>query len=104
MCRASVTVMAVPDDHDPVMMMTMPAMIAMHFSPRVETVVIVSDHHSLRTCNRRRGNGNRTKCGNNVSKLLHDVLLVCAGDQHCVARNVPGETEENSEQAFIYAR
>ena len=67
---------AVPDDHHPVMMMTMPAVIATHFSPRVETVVIVSDHHFLRTCDRRRGNGNRAKRGNNVSKLLHDVLLV----------------------------
>ena len=92
------------DDHDPVTMMMMPAVIAMHFGPRIETVMIVPDHDFFRTCNRRGGNGNRTKCGNNVSKLLHDVLLVCAGDQHCVARNVPGETEENSEQAFIYAR
>ena len=96
--------MAVLDDHDPVMMVTMPALIAMHFGTCVETVMIVPDHDFFRTCNRRRRDGNRAKCCNNVSKLLHDVLLVCAGDQHCVARNVPGETEENSEQAFIYAR
>ena len=76
MCRASVIVMAVLDDHDPVMMVTMPAVIAMHFSPRIETVMIVSDHDFFRTCNRRRCDGDHAKCRNKVSKLLHDVLLV----------------------------
>ena len=75
-CRASVIVMAMLDDHDTVMMVTMPAAIVMHFGTRVGTVTIMSDHDVLGTCNRRRCDGNRAKCGNNVSKLLHDVLLV----------------------------
>ena len=44
MCRFSVIVMAVPDDHDPIVVMAMPAVIVMHFRTRVETVVM-SDHH-----------------------------------------------------------
>ena len=64
------------DDHDPIMMVMMPAVIAMHFGAGIETVMVMSDHHFLGACNRRRGNGDRAKCSNNVSKLLHDVLLV----------------------------
>ena len=74
--HASLAVMTMFDDHDPVMMVMMPAVIAMHFGACIETIMIVSDHHFLGTCNRRRGNGNRAKRYNNVSKLLHDVLLV----------------------------
>ncbi len=96
--------MVMSTDHDAIMMVMMPAVIAMHFGACIETVMIMSDHHFLCTCNRRRGNGNRAKCGNNVSKLLHDVLLVCARNKPYVETNVPGQTEENSEQAFIYAR
>ena len=71
----SLTVMAVSDDH-PVVMVMMPAVIAMHVGTRVHSVMIVPDHHFLGTCNRRYGNGDRAKRGNNKSKLLHDVLLV----------------------------
>jgi hypothetical protein len=64
------------DDHDAVMMVMMPAVIVMHFGASIETVMIMSDHHFLGTCNRRCGNGNRAKCGNNVPKSLHVILLV----------------------------
>jgi hypothetical protein len=68
--------MAVLDDHDPVMMVTMPALIAMHFGTCVETVMIMPDHDFFRTCYRWRCDGNRAKRGNNVSKLLHVILLI----------------------------
>ena len=76
MCHGSLTVMAMPNDHKPVMVVMTPAMIAMHFGTRVEPVMIVSDHDFLGTCNRWRGDGDRAKRCDNVSKLLHDVLLV----------------------------
>ena len=67
---------AVPDNHDPVMMVMTPAVIVMHFGTRVEMVTIMSDHDVFSACDRRRRDGDRAKRGNNVSKLLHDVLLV----------------------------
>jgi hypothetical protein len=67
--------MAVLDDHNPIVVMAMPAVIVMHFCTRVGAVVM-SDHDVLGTCDRRRCDGNRSKRGNNVSKLLHIVLLV----------------------------
>jgi hypothetical protein len=95
--------MAVPDDHDPIVVMAMPAVIVMHFRTRVETVVM-SDHHVLGTCDRRRCDGNRSKRGNNVSKLLHIVLLVLMRDQHCAAGNVPHAIAEHSARVFIELR
>ncbi|MEI9924174.1 MAG: hypothetical protein WDN50_12165 [Bradyrhizobium sp.] len=74
----SLTVMAMPHHH-PVMMVTMPAVIAMHLGTCVHPVVIMPDHHFLGTCNRRCGNGDGAKRGNDKSKLLHDVLLVLIG-------------------------
>ena len=69
-------VMAMPHDHNAVVMVTMPAVIAMHVGTRVHSVMVMPDHHFLGTCNRRCGNGNRAKRRNHKSKLLHDVLLV----------------------------
>jgi hypothetical protein len=104
---ASVIVTAMFDDHDPVVMVTMPAVIAMHFGACIEAVMIVPDHNVLGTCNRRRGDGDHAKRCNNVSKILHDVLLVCAGStsrRKERSRRNPRESKENSEQAFIQAR
>ena len=68
--------MAMFDDHHPVVMVMVPAVIAMHLRTRAHSVVIMPDYHFLGTCNRRCGNGNRAKRCNNKSKLLHHVLLV----------------------------
>jgi len=76
LCHGYSIVMAMLDDHNPVMVVMMPAMIAMHFGTRVEPVMIMSDHDFLGACNRRCGDGDRAKRCDNVSKLLHDVLLV----------------------------
>jgi len=61
--------------HPVVMVMMMPAVIAMHIGTRVHSVMVMPDHHFLGTCNRRCGNGDRAKRCNNKSKLLHDVPL-----------------------------
>jgi hypothetical protein len=95
--------MAVLDDHNPIVVMAMPAAIVMHFCTRVGAVVM-SDHDVFGTCDRRRCDSNRSKRGNNVSKLLHIVLLVLTRNQHRVAGNVPHETAENSERVFIERR
>ena len=87
--------MAVLDDHNPIVVMAMPAAIVMHFCTRVGAVVM-SDHDVFGTCDRRR-------C-DSKSKLLHIVLLVLTRNQHRVAGNVPHETAENSERVFIERR
>ncbi len=70
----------VPDHHDAVVMMpaAMPAIVTMlaHFGAgAIPAVMTAIDHHSLRTCERRRRNRERTQSGNDITKLLHDVLL-----------------------------
>ena len=68
------------DDHDPVVMVpaAMPAIVAMlaeFGAGAVRAVMAVPDDHSLCTCERRRRNRERTQSGNDITKLLHDVLL-----------------------------
>ena len=53
-----------------------PAMIAMHFGAAPKRwMVAVPDHDGFGTCDRRRRDGDGAKRGNDVSKLLHAVLL-----------------------------
>jgi len=58
--------------HDMIMMMV-PAMVAMPTT--IHVVMAVLDEDRLGIGNRRRRDRNRTGCGNNISKLLHGVLL-----------------------------
>jgi hypothetical protein len=73
---ASVIVTAMLDDDHPVMMV--PAVIAMFaklgMCPEV-TMAAFPDHDGLGAGNRRSRDRNRAQCCNNVTKLLHDVLL-----------------------------
>src|ERR1700736_660524 len=80
--RNSVTAIAMLDDHHPVVMVPVafvPAAVAMfaHFGTRAVVVMIAAafDHDGFRACNRRPRNGDRAKGCNDVSKLLHNVLL-----------------------------
>jgi hypothetical protein len=89
-------------DHDTIaVVMTMPAIVP-------ATVVVVPavatlDDDLLGVGNGRRRDGNRTDSGNNVSKFLHGgpppskwTLNFTGG------RNVPHESEENSERLFSF--
>src|ERR1043166_7161143 len=85
-CRDSIAAFA---DHDAVAVAmmppaTVPAIVAMHaiLRPRAFPVVMVAaalDHDGLRACNRRRCDGNRTKRRDDVTQLLHVVLLTNSG-------------------------
>ena len=82
MLRNSVIVMAVLDDYYSVVMVPVafvPAAVAMftHFGTRAVVVMIAAafDHDGLRACNRWGRNSDRAKGCNDVSKLLHHVLL-----------------------------
>src|ERR1700724_3357909 len=99
------------DHHDPVgVAMTpafMPAVIAMFaelgvcaVTAMMVAVAAVPDHDGFSAGDRRRCDSNRAKCCNNVSKLLHAVLLGCARIKPQTSGNVPREFEENSEQLF----
>jgi hypothetical protein len=109
LCRASmivsVVVMAMLDDNDPSVVMS-PAMIAMFakLGARAVTMMVaaVPDHHGFSAGDRRSRDSNRAKCRNDVSKLLHTVLLGYAMIKHRTRGNVPRESKENSEQAFRY--
>ena len=97
--QPSVIVMAMPDHHPVVMVPTvipMPAVIAMHFGTcAVMVAVAVPDHDGFSTGNRRRRNSDRAKRGDNVSKLLHVVLLHCARIKHRKTRErSPGTARE----------
>lgn len=78
-CALVHVVMAVPDHDDAVVMVpaAMPAMVAMlaHFGTGAVAVMTVLDHDGLGTCQGRRRNRERTESGNDITKLLHDVLL-----------------------------
>jgi len=63
-------------------------------------VAPVPDHNGFGTGDRRRCDSNRAKSCNDVSKLLHAVLLGYARIKPHTTGNVPGEFEENSEQMF----
>jgi Aldo/keto reductase family len=77
----SVHVVAMPDDHHPVgMAMThafVPAVIAMlaEFGARAVVMTAVPDHDGFGAGDRGCCDGDRAQGGNDVSKLLHDVLL-----------------------------
>jgi hypothetical protein len=81
--------MTMLDDHHPVIVAA-PTVVAMfpevamfaevamlaEFGTRAETIMVVMlDHQGLSTRNRRRRNGDRAQRCENVSKLLHIVLL-----------------------------
>jgi hypothetical protein len=73
--------MAMLDDHHPVAVVMMPALImpatiamAAEFVTRA-VMVAVPDYNVLRTRNGRRRDSKRANGGNDVSKLLHIVLL-----------------------------
>lgn len=80
-CALVVHMMMTASDHDDTVVMapaTMPAIVAMlaeFGASAVRAVMTVPDHHSLSTCQRRRRNCERTQSGNDITKLLHDVLL-----------------------------
>src|SRR5487761_2079089 len=86
LCRPSVIVMAMSDHHHPVVMVpasivapamiAVPAVIAMHFAAHAGMVsVAMPDHDGLGTGNRRCRDGDQAKRRDNVSELLHLVLL-----------------------------
>lgn len=68
-------------DHDdtvvmaPATMQAIVAMLAEFGAGAVRAVMMALDHHRLSTCQRRRRNRERTQSGNDITKLLHDVLL-----------------------------
>jgi hypothetical protein len=65
-----VMMMAVLDDHRPIVMMpmvTMPPMVAMH--------TMMLDDDGFSACDRWRGDRNGSKRGNDITKLLHAILL-----------------------------
>ena len=107
----SVFVVTMPDHHDPVgVAMTpafVPAVIAMfaELGARVVAAMMVAvaavpDHNGFSAGDRRRCDSNRAKSCNDVSELLHTVLLGCARIKPHTSGNVPREFEENSEQMF----
>jgi hypothetical protein len=112
LCRASIIgsvfVVTVLDDHHSVgVAMTpafVPAVIAMFAELGACAIalmmVAVPDHDGFSAGDRRCCDSNRAKRCNNVSKLLHTVLLGCAMIKHRTGGNVPREFQENSEQTF----
>ena len=99
--------MTLLDDHDlPVVMA--PAFVAAEvamlaeFGTGAETVMVAAalDYRGFSAGNRRRRDGDRAKGCNNVSKLLHVVLLGWRGIKPRMQRNVPAEPPENSERLF----
>src|SRR5487761_2257474 len=80
LCRPSVIVMAMSDHHHPVVMVpasiVAPAVIAMQVAAHAGMVsVAMPDHDGLGTGNRRCRDGDQAKRRDNVSELLHLVLL-----------------------------
>jgi hypothetical protein len=72
--------MAVLDDHDPVVMM-MPAMIAVFAKLSACATIAMVDDDGFSAGDRR---GRQTDCDNrrdDISKLLHDVLLLRCADR-----------------------
>jgi hypothetical protein len=62
--------MAMLDDHRPIVMMpviTMPPMVSMH--------AMMLDDDRFCACNRWRGDRNGSERGNDITKLLHAILL-----------------------------
>src|ERR1035437_1405615 len=80
---ASVFVTTMLDDDDIPVVMVAPSMIAMHLGTiamhlgaRAKVMMVAAlDHDGLSACNRRCCDGDRAKRRNNVSKLIHVVLL-----------------------------
>src|SRR6266700_4128080 len=90
---SALVLVAMFDDHDPVAMMPptlMPAtvamlaevaMLAVFGTGAVAVMVAMLDHDGLGAGNRRRRNRHRTERGDDISKLLHVVLLHFTKDQ-----------------------
>jgi hypothetical protein len=87
---ASIIVVVMLDDHDPVVMMpTMLAVFAI-LSARATIAIAVPDDDGFGTGDRRRRQTDGNDGRDDVSKLLHDVLLLCgARIEHQAGRNVP---------------
>src|SRR3981081_1324672 len=103
--RASmfVVVMAVLDDHHSVVMM--PAVVAMFAILGACAAIIVAiavlDNDGFGTGDRRRRYSDGNDGRDDVSKLLHDVLLLRGTRlEHQARRNVPDRSGENSERMF----
>src|SRR5450756_520247 len=98
---ASIVVVTVLVDHHPDVMAA-PAVVAVFakFGARaVAMMIAVSGHDSFSACDRRCCDSDRTKCCNNVSELLHVVLLIVR-NKLTIGCNVPAKSEESSEQPF----
>lgn len=62
--------------HDHHLVVVAPAMIAVpSVVAMMPAVIAMLDHNGLGARNRRRGDGNRAKRGDNVSKFSHFILL-----------------------------
>src|SRR5450756_1733436 len=77
---SSAFVVTMPDDHHPVAVVTMHALVRAVIAVLAEfgagaAVIAMPDHHGLGAGDRRCCDGDRGKGGNDVTKLLHDVLL-----------------------------
>ena len=99
-----VVVMAVLDDHHPVVMM--PAVVAMFAilgaCAAIMIAIAVPDHDGFGTGDRRRRQTDGNDGRNDISKLLHGVLLLLSDTriEHQAGRNVPERSGENSERMF----
>src|ERR1700759_3590481 len=94
-------------DHDtvviPVTPTLMPAAIAMHAVFRASAIPVMAtalDHDGRSAGNGRGRKSDRTERRDDITKLLHAVLLTKVQIKLAVRRNVPMEPEENSEQVF----
>jgi hypothetical protein len=71
-------VVTVLDDHHPVTVVTMhafvPGVIA-EFGAGAAVMISIPGHDGLGAGDRRRCDGDRGKGGNDVTKILHDILL-----------------------------
>jgi hypothetical protein len=72
--RASIFVVVMPDDHHPVVMM--PAVIAMFAILGACVAIAMPDDDGFGTGDRRGRYSNGNNRRNDISKLLHDVLLL----------------------------
>src|SRR6266436_1930267 len=88
-CVGPSILVAMFDDHNPVAVAMMPptlvpaaiAMLAKFGTRAVPVMAAALDHDGLGAGNRRRRDRDRTECCDDISKLLHVVLLTLYEDQ-----------------------
>ena len=107
-----IVVMPAPVHHPPIAMLTAPAMITMismiSMVPKLGTCATESittvDHDVFSTRDRRGNEATGHNCRDDISELLHVVLLFsCVRINTGPAGTFPAESRENSEQLFRLA-